>query len=109
MMFPKPIKIRSQALTESAKGQPCTLRLPNVCSHDNSTVVLCHLPGSNKGTGTKENDIHAAFGCRACHDVIDGVNRKSGLSDAIILDACIRALSETQTIWYVCGLLAVKR
>lgn len=109
MMFPKPTKVRSNALKESAKGQKCTIRLPGVCCRDEATVVLCHLPGSGKGISTKENDIHAAFGCVTCHAVIDGRDRKSGLSDAIILDACLRALSETQAIWYTCGLLTVKK
>jgi len=59
-------------LTQSARDQSCTVRIPGICSHDNSTVVLAHLPGG--GMGGKALDIHAAYACSDCHDVIDGRN-----------------------------------
>lgn len=120
---PKPFAIRSEALTKSAKGQECTLRLPGVCNHDPSTVVLCHLPGSkrtgSKGTGQKGHDTHAVYGCRACHDYIDGRQRRGDilrvgrydaapLADAIILDAMLRALDETHYRMVEAGLITVK-
>jgi hypothetical protein len=111
-MFPKPFKVRSKHLTQSAKKydgtmEPCTLRLPGVCLPSSETVVLVHMPGSGKGTGTKENDLHSAYGCMACHDVVDR-RRQSDLTDAIILDACLRGLSETQVRFIEKGLLSVK-
>lgn len=106
MMFPKPFKIRSKAVTDSAWNQTCTLRLPGICNRDASTTVLCHLPGHAKGTSTKESDIHAAYGCSACHDAID--RGTSTLPGAVVLDAMLRALSETQARMYEMGLITVK-
>ncbi|MBP8216020.1 MAG: DUF1364 family protein [Thauera sp.] len=106
-MFPKPKKVRSGALRRSARGQNCTLRLPHVCNFDPRTTVLCHLPGHARGMGTKEADMHAVYGCSACHDVIDGRTR-TNLGDALILEAMLRALSETQALMVEAGLITVK-
>lgn len=57
-------------LRKSAKGRECQIRIPGVCNHNNETVVLCHLGGA--GMGTKNDDMFGAFGCSACHDVVDG-------------------------------------
>lgn len=59
-------------LRKSARGRDCQIRIPGVCNHNPETVVLCHLPGG--GIGAKVNDIHAAYGCSACHDFVDGRN-----------------------------------
>lgn len=106
---PKPTKARSGRLLDSARGQSCTLRLPMVCSHDPETVVACHLPGYGKGVGTKVSDLHVAYGCARCHDVIDGrAKPPAGLTDAMILDAMLRGLSETQARMVDAGLLIVR-
>lgn len=106
MLHPKPAKVRSTALRSSARGQSCTVRLPGVCRHDTATVVLAHLPGHGKGIGTKESDMHAAYACHACHDVMDG-RALSPLRSAIILDAMLRGLSETQARMVAAGLISV--
>jgi hypothetical protein len=109
MMHPKPFKVRSEALRRSAKGQSCTIRLPGVCLGTTDTTVLCHLPGHAGGMGTKEHDLHAAYGCRACHDCIDRhEHARHGLTDAIVLDAMLRALSETQERMVRAGLIVVR-
>lgn len=56
--------------TKSAKGKECQVRIPGVCNHNPETVVLAHLNGA--GMGMKHEDIHGAYACSACHDVIDG-------------------------------------
>lgn len=56
--------------TKSAQGQCCQIRIPGVCNHDNATVVFCHINGG--GMGMKHLSIHGAYGCTACHDVVDG-------------------------------------
>jgi len=60
--------------TKSAKGKQCTIRIPNVCNHDDATTVLAHLNGIRfgHGVGKKVSDIHGAYSCSACHDAIDG-------------------------------------
>lgn len=59
-------------LRKSARGKECQIRIPGVCNGNPETVVLCHLGGG--GMGTKRSDIHAAYGCSDCHDVVDGRN-----------------------------------
>lgn len=65
--------IRSNKITKSAKGQPCTLRTP-WCNDDKRTTVWCHSPFSMHGHGgsIKSHDPFGCYGCSACHDVLDG-------------------------------------
>ena len=58
--------------TRSAKGQPCQIRIPGFCrpGPENETVVAAHLNGA--GMGLKASNIHIAYACSACHDVVDG-------------------------------------
>lgn len=106
--FAKPVKVRSDAIRESARGRECTCRIPGVCNFNPETVVLAHLPGHAKGIGTKENDLHAAYACSSCHDVIDG-RKRTGVPDSIILDAMLRGLSETQAAMVAAGLIEVAK
>ncbi len=57
-------------IRRSAKGEDCQIRICGHCNFDPETTVLCHLNGG--GAGMKHNDIHAAYGCSSCHDVVDG-------------------------------------
>lgn len=73
----KPMKSRRPKMTpirKAARGQDCTINLPGVCNHANYTTVLCHSNSlaDGKGMGIKAPDTAAAFGCSACHDVLDG-------------------------------------
>ena len=60
-------------ITKSAKGEECQIRIPGVCNFNPETTVLCHLNGG--GVGMKRKDIHGAYGCSSCHDVVDGKTR----------------------------------
>lgn len=89
-------------LTKSARGKPCTVRVPLVCNGNSETVVLCHLNGG--GMGMKSNDIHAAYGCSACHAWLDGGYTKQfnrDYRDLLHLEAVIR----TQEIMLAEGLI----
>lgn len=55
--------------TRSAKGQNCQVRIPGVCNHNPETVVLAHLNGG--GMGMKRANIHGAYACSECHDIVD--------------------------------------
>ena len=57
--------------TRSAKGQPCTVRIPGVCkpAPENETTVLAHLNGY--GMGGKHLSIHGAYACAECHRWLD--------------------------------------
>ncbi len=57
-------------ITKSAKGQDCQIRMPGVCNFDPRTTVFCHEPDGS-GMGTKWPDSEGAYGCSACHAVLD--------------------------------------
>lgn len=65
--------VRSNKLRKSARGEECTFRLYGICNFDPETTVLCHLDVfGESGTGLKCGDDSAAYGCSACHAVMDG-------------------------------------
>lgn len=79
--------IRSKKITQSAKGENCTLQIVGVCNGDPETVVFCHFPDESHGMGIKADDISGGYGCSECHAVID---RRRAL-----------ALSRQEFDWYM--------
>lgn len=75
------MKIESQALRDSAKGEACTLQLAGICNRDTATTVLAHLPDESNGLGTKSDDISGCYACSACHDVIDSRAGRESLGE----------------------------
>ena len=66
-------KNRQQWLLDKARGQQCTAMLPGVCNHDPATTVAAHVSLPGMGImGGKPHDLHCAWLCSACHDVLDG-------------------------------------
>lgn len=107
----KPMKRSRTKLTpirRAARGQDCTIRLPEVCNFNPETTVLCHSNklADGKGMGIKAADSRAAFGCSACHDVLDGrTPRPEGLTVDQV-DACfLSGIRRTQSIVEMMGLL----
>lgn len=84
-------------ITESARGESCTVRLPGVCNRNPETTVLAHINGIRfgHGTGQKVSDIHGAYCCSSCHDVIDG-RVKSDIDRDFLKQAHLEAVIETQ-------------
>ncbi|MBB5610410.1 MULTISPECIES: nuclease domain-containing protein [unclassified Janthinobacterium] len=98
---------RSTPIRRAARGQDCTLRMA-VCNFDPDTTVLCHsnFLADGKGMGLKAPDTAAAFGCSACHDVLDGRRpRPAGLSLAELEDTFYAAVCRTHEILRTMGLL----
>ena len=98
---------RSTPIRNAARGRDCTLRLA-VCNFDPDTTVLCHsnFLADGKGMGLKAPDTAAAFGCSACHDVLDGRRpRPAGLSLAGLEATFRAAVSTTHEILRSMGLL----
>lgn len=93
----------STKLRKSAKGQACTLAIPNVCNHDPETVVLCHAPSEFKGMGNKSHDFHAAFGCFECHNALDQ-HRLQNWEECFYW---LRGIQRTQAYWFEKGLMVV--
>ena len=62
------------AITDSARGEDCQIRISGVCNFDRATTVWAHANGSaaGKGIGMKSPDLLGAYGCFACHQCVDG-------------------------------------
>ena len=59
-------------LRNLARGQDCTIRLPDICCFDNDTTVLAHVRlGGISGMGYKAFDLLGAHACHKCHAVVD--------------------------------------
>ncbi len=98
-------------LRETAKHQDCTFNIPNVCNYNRETTVLCHLPddsGTGKMGGKTSDSISAAFGCSACHDVIDRRSNKE-LSDADREFFMRRAMLRTWRTWIDMGVIKIEK
>ena len=98
---------RATPIRRAARGQDCTLRLA-VCNFDPDTTVLCHsnFLADGKGMGLKAPDTAAAFGCSACHDVLDGRRQRPADLSLAGLEAAFRAaVSTTHEILRSMGLL----
>ena len=61
--------MKQSKITKSARGQECQIRIPGYCNGNPETVVFCHLGGG--GMGYKSKDVHGAYGCSSCHEVVD--------------------------------------
>lgn len=97
-------KIVSKKIRDSARGESCTLRL-SCCTFNPEQTVACHAPvPGQKGIGMKVPDIFVIYGCTACHDAIDGRNRKVEWDYKDIL----RAMGETIMRLIDKGLVIIK-
>ena len=97
----------STPIRRAARGQDCTLRLA-VCNFDPETTVLCHsnFLVDGKGMGLKAPDTAAAFGCSACHDVLDGRCPRPADLSLVGLEVAFRAaVCRTHEILWSMGLL----
>ncbi len=96
---PRMTPIRASACTEE-----CTLRLPGVCNFDTETTVLCHENGA--GAGMKSPDECGAYGCYACHMVLDGhAKRPEWLTREMVQAAFVEGNRKTRLILKQKGLI----
>lgn len=94
-------------IRKAARGQECTLRF-DCCNGRTDTTVLCHSNqlADGKGMGIKAPDTAAAFGCVACHDVLDGrAPRPDGMTYEAMLERFGLALERTHIVLHQKGLL----
>lgn len=91
-------------ITQSAKDQPCTVRLPFICNHDTSTVVFAHINGVRHGHGMGIKTNFGAYACSSCHDALDG-RVKTGYTQEYIKLAHYEGVIETLAILMDKGLL----
>jgi hypothetical protein len=66
-------RLELPALTRTANGEDCTLRIFGVCNRDPATTTWAHSneESHGKGKGLKSHDCFGAFACSACHDWYD--------------------------------------
>ena len=95
--------VRSEKLTKSAEGQPCTMNVAGVCSYDYATTVLAHVDTEDKGRGIKSSDIAGMYACHKCHEWYD--LHKGSEEDRLFYS--LRAMVRTQHIMIREGLLSV--
>jgi hypothetical protein len=82
-------------VTESARQQDCTVRLPG-CNFDKDTTVFAHISGVRFGHGWAQKTRIGAYACNKCHDIIDGrVKRPEGMSREDVKIAHYEAAFET--------------
>lgn len=91
----KPKRKQSKKLKDSARGRECQVRLPG-CNYNPETTVLAHLNGA--GMGTKHSDIHGAFACSSCHEILD-TNANRDFDKEFIELEHLRGVIRTQQIW----------
>lgn len=70
---PKPVEHRNPALLAMARGKPCLLCVPGVCTMNRASVVACHsnLSIHGKAKSRKADDQYSVWGCGACHEWLD--------------------------------------
>jgi len=103
MSLQKRKPIRSKAIRNAARGEPCT-----VCGRNDGTTVFCHLNESwaGKGMGQKADDIAGFFGCYDCHRKFDACDYTPHSSE---WDECIpRAMYRTWRRLYEMGIISIK-
>lgn len=94
-------------LTDSAKGECCTMRAPD-CLWEHPSVVLHHIRRSwNAGMRIKPLDIHGCYLCINCHDLVHGL-RKTALTKAAIDQMLLDAMMRTHQRMIETGVLTWK-
>lgn len=99
----KTTRPKMTAIRASAKDEECTLRF-SCCNLRTDTTVLCHRNGA--GGGMKAPDTDAAYGCYACHQVLDGhAKRPEGFTREAMLARFDEAVRLTHYRLAVKGLI----
>lgn len=108
-------KVRSRAIMDFARGQPCTLRVsslyPGHFCAGTETSVMCHLPVDGKGVSTKVSDTSVAIGCCNCHDILDGRDGRQAYiiekAPTAFMERLLRAHCETISRLVMGGIITV--
>ena len=102
-MIVKNKRLRSKKITDSARGQNCTLRIPGVCNFNPETTVFAHDNGA--GIALKAHDIHGCYACSDCHNWYD--SHFSAWKVAHRDAEFFRAMKETQSKLIQKGLIKI--
>jgi hypothetical protein len=97
---------RYNKLRSEAQGRNCEIRVPGHCLPGNETVVGCHVRMIGvSGIGMKAPDFLIAYGCFACHQIVDG-QRKSEFTAEQRRLMLLEGMVRTQVILYQEGKLS---
>lgn len=75
-------------ITQSARGEQCTVRYYWVNYHNPETVVFAHSNkgAHGKGMGLKAKDEYGAYACYRCHCIYDGHEKRPDHIDKEYVD-----------------------
>jgi len=93
---------KNMKITNSARGEDCQVRLEDVCNFNPETTIFAHIGGG--GMGYKSHDIHGAYCCSSCHDVLDGRAKSHQFKSDLII-AHYDGMVRTQLILIEKGLI----
>lgn len=92
-------------LREFARDQDCTANIEGFCNYDSATTVLAHYRPGFFGLAMKPQDILGAHMCSACHDIVDGRNKKHEFTaedlTAIFHSAIVKTIQRITTRYEV--------
>ncbi|WP_227511890.1 nuclease domain-containing protein [Tritonibacter mobilis] len=100
----------------TAEAAPCTLRIasfvPGRQCWGRDTTVITHLPVWGKGKSTKCTDMAGAFGCAACHAIIDGPDKAAREYlmknyGSAIFERMLNGLTETHALLIQRGVIII--
>ena len=97
---PKSKAHRNSHLRDMARGMPCLLRVPGICSHDSATVVCCHsnLSIHGKAGARKADDQYSVWGCATCHRWLDAGPSPKAIKTAVFMAAHLAQVLEWRAI-----------
>ena len=97
---PKSAAKRNAHLRDMARGMPCLLRVPGVCTQDRATVVCCHSNLSIHGKAGARNadDHYSVWGCSACHAWLDQGSAPKAQKTAAFMAAHLAQVLEWRAI-----------
>ena len=80
---------KQTAITKSARGEDCQVRIIGICTHDPGTTIWSHARhmAAGRGKGIKALDIAGSYACTACdaaYDQMQGVKHMT--REAVDLD-----------------------
>lgn len=91
--------------TKSAEGQECQIRIPGYCNFNPETTIFAHINGA--GMGFKHHNIHGAYACSNCHDVVDGRRKHNEFTNDEVELMFLQGVVRTQIIMIEIGIIKI--
>ena len=86
-------------LRKLARMQDCMIRIPGYCTHNPEETVLCHVRLAGiTGIGRKSPDLIGAWGCAACHSILDTSKISAEQKERVFMAALARQIEAWKDI-----------